>query len=242
MTMPVRARWRAVPRAVRWPVLAVVALYAVYLLLGNLFLNTPLGTAALNRTPDRFAMQWGAGMTWWPGRLTLWDVNLHGRTTRSRWEASADRLHGQVRLLPLLHRQLLVPELHAQGVRGGLHASDLPGAAVASPAPASSSATATATASSAAATATTTTGASAPRASQADGMPVNPAATKAANASTAAAGEAPTAATAATAPNASTAAAATATTQSAARSTRSQTHSPRGRCSSIASSPSRCRR
>lgn len=133
MTMPVRARWRAMPRAVRWPVLAVVALYAAYLLLGNLFLNTPLGIAALNRTPDRFAMQWRAGLTWWPGRLTLWDVNLHGRTTRSRWEASADRLHGQVRLLPLLHRQLLVPELHAQGVRGGLHASDQPGAAVASP-------------------------------------------------------------------------------------------------------------
>ncbi len=239
MTMPVRARWRAVPRAVRWPVLAVVALYAAYLLLGNLFLNTPLGTAALNRTPDRFAMQWRAGLTWWPGRLTLWDVNLHGRTTRSRWEASADRLHGQVRLLPLLHRQLLVPELHAQGVRGGLHASDLPGAAVASHAAASSSVTATA--SGATATATTTNSASAPRTSQADGMPGNPAAanaTSAANASTAAAGEAPTAATAATAPNA----AATATTQSAARSTRSQTHSPRGRCSSIASSPSRCRR
>lgn len=189
MTMPVRARWRAVPRAVRWPVLAVVALYAAYLLLGNLFLNTPLGTAALNRTPDRFAMQWRAGLTWWPGRLTLWDVNLHGRTTRSRWEASADRLHGQVRLLPLLHRQLLVPELHAQGVRGGLHASDLPGAVVVSPAPASSSATATA--SSATATATTTNGVSAPRTSQADGMPVDPAATNAANASNAAAGEAP---------------------------------------------------
>lgn len=226
MTMPVRARWRAVPRAVRWPVLAVVALYAAYLLLGNLFLNTPLGTAALNRTPDRFAMQWRAGLTWWPGRLTLWDVNLHGRTTRSRWEASADRLHGQVRLLPLLHRQLLVPELHAQGVRGGLHASDLPGAAVASHAAASSSVTATA--SGATATATTTNSASAPRTSQADGMPGNPAAanaTSAANASTAAAGEAPTAATAATAATAPNAAA-TATTQSAARSTRSQTHSP----------------
>lgn len=224
MTMPVRARWRAVPRAVRWPVLAVVALYAAYLLLGNLFLNTPLGTAALSRTPDRFAMQWRAGMTWWPGRLTLWDVNLHGRTTRSRWEASADRLHGQVRLLPLLHRQLLVPELHAQGVRGGLHASDLPGAAVASPAPASSSATATA--SGAAASAATTSGASAPSTSQPDGMPISLTATNAENASTIAAGEAPIAATAATAPNASTAAAATATTQPAARSTRSQTHSP----------------
>ncbi|QLC68536.1 hypothetical protein [Xanthomonas campestris] len=227
MTMPVRARWRAMPRAVRWPVLAVVALYAAYLLLGNLFLNTPLGIAALNRTPDRFAMQWRAGLTWWPGRLTLWDVNLHGRTTRSRWEASADRLHGQVRLLPLLHRQLLVPELHAQGVRGGLHASDQPGAAVASPPPASSSVTATA--SGATATATTTNSASAPRTSQADGMPGKPAAanaTSAANASTAAAGEAPTAATAATAATASTATAATATTQPAARSTRSQTHSP----------------
>lgn len=42
MTMPVRARWRALPRSLRWPLSALIALYASYLLLGNLLLNTRL--------------------------------------------------------------------------------------------------------------------------------------------------------------------------------------------------------
>ncbi|AOD16143.1 hypothetical protein VB151_06195 [Xanthomonas fragariae] len=123
MTMPVRARWRGLPRAVRWPVLALIAPYASYLLLGNLLLNTPLGPAALNRKPDTFAMHWGPGLTWWPGRLVLWDVDLQGHSTRNSWNVSAQRMSGQIRLLPLLHRQLLVPQLHARGVRGGMQAA-----------------------------------------------------------------------------------------------------------------------
>lgn len=130
MTMPVRARWRGLPRAVRWPVLALVALYASYLLLGNLLLNTPLGPAALNRKPDKFSMHWGPAVTWWPGRLVLWNVDLQGHSTRNSWNVSAQRMSGQVQLLPLLHRQLLVPELHASGVRGGMQAAaPTPGAA-----------------------------------------------------------------------------------------------------------------
>lgn len=130
MTMPVRARWRGLPRAVRWPVLALVALYASYLLLGNLLLNTPLGPAALNRKPDKFSMHWGPAVTWWPGRLVLWNVDLQGRSTRNSWNVSAQRMSGQVRLLPLLHRQLLVPKLHASGVRGEMQAAaPTPGAA-----------------------------------------------------------------------------------------------------------------
>ncbi|MBO9740474.1 hypothetical protein J7432_16030 [Xanthomonas axonopodis pv. begoniae] len=123
MTMPVRARWRALPRLLRWPLLALIALYASYLLLGNLLLNTPLGPAALNRSPDKFTMQWGPALTWWPGRVVLWDVDLQGHSARTNWSVGAQRMSGQIRLLPLLHRQLLVPELHARGVRGGLQAA-----------------------------------------------------------------------------------------------------------------------
>ncbi|WP_372382869.1 hypothetical protein ACCQ12_02700 [Xanthomonas sp. NCPPB 1068] len=123
MTMPVRARWRAAPAVLRWPILVAIALYASYLVLGNLLLNTPLGPAALNRTPDKFAMQWGPAVTWWPGRLVLWDVTLHGQSTRNRWDVSARRMSGQIRLLPLLRRQLLVPHLQVQGVRAGLQAA-----------------------------------------------------------------------------------------------------------------------
>ncbi|WP_349656890.1 hypothetical protein [Xanthomonas sp. 10-10] len=133
MTMPVRARWRALPRTLRWPLAAVIALYVGYLLLGNLLLNTPLGPAALNRKPDTFAMQWGPGLTWWPGRVMLWNVDLHGRSTRNRWNVSAQRMSGQIRMLPLLHRQLLVPELQVYGVRAGLQSATSMADAVATP-------------------------------------------------------------------------------------------------------------
>ncbi|PKV13318.1 hypothetical protein [Xanthomonas prunicola] len=130
MPMPVRARWRALPRALRWPLFALITLYAGYLLVGNLLLNTPLGPAALNRSPEKFTMQWGTGLTWWPGRVVLWKVDLQGHSTRTNWNVSAQRLSGQIRLLPLVHRQLLVPELHAHGVRGGMQAATaVPGTA-----------------------------------------------------------------------------------------------------------------
>ncbi|WP_434989487.1 hypothetical protein [Xanthomonas melonis] len=135
MTMPVHARWRALPRAVRWPLLTLLWLYASYLLLGNLLLNTPLGPAVVNRKPDAFAMHWGPALTWWPGRLILWNVNLQGRSKRHDWTVSARRLGGQIRILPLLHRQLQVPQLHADGVRAGLQPAvpSAPSAVVARP-------------------------------------------------------------------------------------------------------------
>ena len=136
MTMPVRARWRALPRVLRWPLVALIALYASYVLLGNLLLNTPLGPAALNRSPDKFTMHWGPALTWWPGRVVLWDVDLRGHWTRTNWNVSAQRMSGQIRLLPLLHRQLLVPELHARGVRGGLQAAVVTPGTATTPSPA----------------------------------------------------------------------------------------------------------
>ncbi|QHG89204.1 hypothetical protein [Xanthomonas cucurbitae] len=129
MTLPPRARWRALPRVLRWPLLAFIALYASYLLLGNLLLNTPLGPAALNRKPESFAMHWGPALTWWPGRVMMWQVELQGRSTHNSWNVSAQRMRGQIRLLPLLHRQLLVPELQVQGVRAALQATTPPATA-----------------------------------------------------------------------------------------------------------------
>ncbi|KAB0537145.1 hypothetical protein [Xanthomonas cissicola] len=140
MTMPVRARWRALPRVLRWPLVALIALYASYVLLGNLLLNTPLGPAALNRSPDKFTMHWGPALTWWPGRVVLWDVDLRGHWTRTNWNVGAQRMSGQIRLLPLLHRQLLVPELHARGVRGGLQAAVVTPGTATTPSPAATQA------------------------------------------------------------------------------------------------------
>lgn len=107
-------------RWLRRGLLALVALYALYLLAGNVFLNTALGEATLNRKPERFRMQWASGSTWWPGRVSLTDVTLQGQARRIAWDAHATRVEGRIALWPLLSRRLHVPEVRADQVHGGV--------------------------------------------------------------------------------------------------------------------------
>ena len=100
---------------------ALVATYALYLMAGNVFLNTSLGERTLNRKPDRFQMRWASGHTWWPGRVSLREVVLQGQSRRIAWEAQAERVEGRIALWPLLSRRLHVPELRAHEVSGGVH-------------------------------------------------------------------------------------------------------------------------
>ena len=111
-------------RSLRWlagTLVALLATYVLYLVAGNVFLNTSLGEQAVNRKPDRFRMQWASGRTWWPGRVSLRGVTLQGQSRRIGWEAKADRVEGRIALLPLLSRRLHVPEVRAYEVRGGVH-------------------------------------------------------------------------------------------------------------------------
>ena len=67
------------PRLQRWSrrmLLVVVGVYALYLVAGNVFLNTSIGPSTINRKPDKFQMHWEGGSTWWPGRVSLSGVKL----------------------------------------------------------------------------------------------------------------------------------------------------------------------
>ncbi|KAF1717074.1 hypothetical protein CSC74_09465 [Pseudoxanthomonas yeongjuensis] len=94
-----------------WALLALVVLYALYLLAGNLFLNTSLGQAALNRQPEKFQMRWARGSTWWPGRVSLSGVELEGHARHTRWSIRAAGVRGRIGLLPLLRREVHVPHV-----------------------------------------------------------------------------------------------------------------------------------
>lgn len=109
--------------ALRWlarGTIALVATYALYLVAGNVFLNTALGEQALNRQPDRFRMHWASGQTWWPGRVSLREVTLQGQSRRIAWEATAGQVQARIALWPLLSRRLHVPDMRADDVRGGI--------------------------------------------------------------------------------------------------------------------------
>ncbi len=118
-----RSYWNRVPANVRpWLRrigLGLLILYAAYFVLGNVFLNTPLGPWVANRKPEKFQIQWGPGITLWPGRVTVWDVDMKGQVGRTRWSVQAGKAKGSVAILPLLHKEVRVPDVEAFDVSGG---------------------------------------------------------------------------------------------------------------------------
>ncbi|HEY0505207.1 MAG TPA: hypothetical protein VGD42_17125 [Lysobacter sp.] len=110
-------RWRAWGRIAA---LVLVALYAAYLIAGNVFINTPIGEWTANRKPEKFHIEWGPGYTFWPGRVAVWNVKMGGQAGRTRWSVQAQKASGRVAILPLLHKEVRVPDVVARGVTGAV--------------------------------------------------------------------------------------------------------------------------
>ena len=121
------ANFRTQP-AWRWArrsAIALGALYATYLLLGNALLNMGLGRDLANRRPDKFVAAWGAAWTLYPGHVRATDVLIAGHTRRTVWSLQAGSVRGRVALLPLLGKELRVPDVVVQGVAGGASLIDV---------------------------------------------------------------------------------------------------------------------
>ncbi|UOS99745.1 hypothetical protein LZZ50_05100 [Xanthomonas arboricola] len=121
-----RDRFQRWPRPWRIAVVVLVALYALYLLAGNLFLNTPLFDAVTNRQPHKFTMQTGPALTVFPGQVMAWNVRMRGQANRTVYVFHADRANARVALLPLLRREVRLPWLHATGLEAEVETSDTP--------------------------------------------------------------------------------------------------------------------
>ncbi|AKC88194.1 hypothetical protein WQ53_05280 [Pseudoxanthomonas suwonensis] len=113
------AFWRGRPRWLRRTAWTLLVAYAAYLLLGNLFLNTPLGTWTANRKPEKFQAQWGLAVTLFPGHVVARNVRLQGQVRHTAWDVQAERVRGRLALWPLLKKEVRVPSVVASGVTGG---------------------------------------------------------------------------------------------------------------------------
>jgi hypothetical protein len=97
----------------------LAATYGLYLVAGNLLLNTSIGHSLANRQPQKFLASWGTAWTLYPGHVSARDLRIAGHVRRTVWSVQADAVAGRVALVPLLARQLRVPEVLASGVTGG---------------------------------------------------------------------------------------------------------------------------
>jgi hypothetical protein len=94
-----------------------LGLAGTYLLLANLFLNTPLGPWAVNRRPQRLTVTWDSAWTPWPGEVRVRGLTVRGKTRRVSWSFEVDRGRGWIDLPGLLARRFEVRGFEGEGVR-----------------------------------------------------------------------------------------------------------------------------
>lgn len=84
-------------------------LWLLYLIAGNVFLNTRLGERTINREPERFHAEWAWAASLWPGHVSARRVTVGGHAQQVVWAVHAQWAHGRIALLPLLRKELRFP-------------------------------------------------------------------------------------------------------------------------------------
>jgi hypothetical protein len=98
--------------------LVLLTLAALYLLAANLFLNTRLGSWAVNRRPERFRASWSSAWSVRPGSVWVRGLTLRGHSANDvLWTVTVDRGHGWIDVPALLRRRFVVDGFHGEGVR-----------------------------------------------------------------------------------------------------------------------------
>lgn len=124
----IRNRPGRLPRRLAWAAVALLALYALYLVAGNAFLHSRAARDLVNRKPEKFRMEWAGGHTLWPGHVSLRGVRMEGHVRRVGWAVEAEHARGRIALWPLLRREVRLPRVDADGLSGSLAraAGDIP--------------------------------------------------------------------------------------------------------------------
>lgn len=94
----------------------LVACYVLYLVGGNVVLNTSIGPKVVNQRPQGFQMRWSWGVTAFPGWVYLRAPALGGHARWKQWSLASGAAYGRIELWPLLQRQLVFTGVHASDV------------------------------------------------------------------------------------------------------------------------------
>ena len=101
---------------VRRSLWTLAVLYVVYLVGGNILLNSASALRMLNRRPEAFQVQWARAETWWPGYLRASHLRLRGQAREWLWQADGEQASGRVLLWPLLHHEIRFASVDATEV------------------------------------------------------------------------------------------------------------------------------
>lgn len=116
MPHPLIARLRTHRRGLRIAAIVLAALYALYLIAANIFLNSAWGEGVINARPERYHARWDWAMSLYPGHIHARGIVMGGHARTTRWTAASPRANGRIKLLPLLRREAAFGRIRAQDV------------------------------------------------------------------------------------------------------------------------------
>ncbi len=96
---------RTLPTPLRRALWLLGLLYLVYLIAGNVFLNTG-ALSQINRKPETFHAQWKWAWTAWPGQIHAHDITINGHARQLLWRAHGASAGGRMMLWPMLRREV----------------------------------------------------------------------------------------------------------------------------------------
>ncbi len=82
-----------------------------WLILANLVLSTETGAQWINFKPDKFSIQWERAWTFYPAHLHATGLTINIHTWTSDTEITVDHGEGDIRILPLLGKSLLIDNI-----------------------------------------------------------------------------------------------------------------------------------
>ncbi|MCD9095715.1 hypothetical protein LU699_05085 [Luteimonas fraxinea] len=108
--------WRVHRSGLRRAAIVACALYLLYLVAANVFLNSAFGDGVINRKPERFHARWDWAMSLYPGHIHARGIVMGGHARTNLWTIASPRANGRIRILPLLGREITFGRIRAQNV------------------------------------------------------------------------------------------------------------------------------
>jgi hypothetical protein len=103
-------------RVLGWLVLALFVIWAVYVIAAGVFLRGAKLQDYANSKPDRFYIEWGDSMSWFPGVVRARGVTIIGQGSRSVYYVKVRDVSFKVGILPLFRKTIRVDRFKAEGV------------------------------------------------------------------------------------------------------------------------------
>jgi hypothetical protein len=90
--------------------ITALGIEVVWLVVINAALTLPVTQDLLNRVkPEKFQVRWERAWSWYPGQVTAIKPFANGQSRSQQWQASVDRVHARIALLPLLVKRVHIP-------------------------------------------------------------------------------------------------------------------------------------